>query len=596
MSQEIIGLPEFGKKTDLPKVGLSEKVDMDFVLQEHDAHRAGKHFDLRLSDGDTAFSWAVKKGLPTPGNMHLAIRQSDHSPDYMGYTGTIASGYGKGEVSTKRGIEKVFINKSDKDKIKFTFSSKQDPEEYVLFNPSKFAEKDDWLISNVTPTRNMVKYDDVPDAKPVYKNKSADRVEEVYSDDSIFTNKIDGAHIITKFSAGDIPKLFSYRKSQKSGRLINHTYKVPGNEVINVPKELDGTIARGEVYGEYKGKSIPASKLGGILNSSIDNALKKLEDNKVDMKIMLFDLIKYKGKDVRNEKYEDRLKMLEEVNKKLPDIYHLPDIAKDKRSQKRLFEKIKSGKHNKTKEGVMVWGKDQRDDRPTKIKIRPDYDVHIREFFEGNGRLAGKGVGGFSYSLTPNGEILGRVGTGFSDKLRKEMRDNPDKFIGRVARVNALDQFPRGVLRAPAFKDFHLEKGKMEKESKINLKAFFRGFANELIKQSSMSYTKEPKELGFFEDIMGRISRVGDSSNRKNDSLWNPLNWTPAHGIDAYTSTISNPAASGGVGAALGGLASVLYDPDKIGWHNLIGALAGGAGGAALSQFYGKPKYSKHFK
>jgi hypothetical protein len=40
------------------------------------------------------------------------------------------------------------------------------------------------------------------------------------------------------------------------------------------------------------------------------------------------------------------------------------------------------------------------------------------------------------------------------------MYNNPNKYIGKVARVFALGQHPSGALRAPAFSNWHLNKGK----------------------------------------------------------------------------------------------------------------------------------------
>lgn len=74
----------------------------EFAVQEHDAHRAGKHYDLRLGDPDTGFahSWALPKAiLPDQENrVRLAIHQPTHTMDYMDFEGIIPEGYGAGEV------------------------------------------------------------------------------------------------------------------------------------------------------------------------------------------------------------------------------------------------------------------------------------------------------------------------------------------------------------------------------------------------------------------------------------------------------------------------------------------------------------------
>ena len=65
------------------------------------------------------------------------------------------------------------------------------------------------------------------------------------------------------------------------------------------------------------------------------------------------------------------------------------------------------------------------------------------------------GAGGFGYSLGPKGDVVGRVGTGFSEEARHEMLAEPEKWVGRLARIRSQGQFPGGAHRAPAFLALH---------------------------------------------------------------------------------------------------------------------------------------------
>ena len=68
-----------------------------FILQQHNAERAGPHQDLYLEDGVNFHAYAIPKGIPTTrGVKHLAIKVADHSPSEAMFEGTIESGYGKG--------------------------------------------------------------------------------------------------------------------------------------------------------------------------------------------------------------------------------------------------------------------------------------------------------------------------------------------------------------------------------------------------------------------------------------------------------------------------------------------------------------------
>jgi len=71
-----------------------------FIVVDHDAHRAGKHQDLRFKIPGSAnwASFAVRKGIPLePGVRVLATRTHDHSETEALFLGEIPAGeYGGG--------------------------------------------------------------------------------------------------------------------------------------------------------------------------------------------------------------------------------------------------------------------------------------------------------------------------------------------------------------------------------------------------------------------------------------------------------------------------------------------------------------------
>jgi len=462
------GIPTSRSKKPLPI--LEGPSTWDFTLHQHEAERAGKHFDLRLSDGEHAYSWAVRKGLPEPGKKHLAVVQPTHTPEYMTFKGPILEGYGKGTVSIADSGN-VRILESKPDKMRFVLTNKKDPEEFMLFRPKNFGKPEDWLLYNITPTRE--KKWEIPSEKPTYKDAKPDQLSNFLSPEYLLSAKIDGAHTITEFPKKDPlskvrhPQVFSYRPSARSDRLINHTFKIPGVDELQTPKELEGTIVRGELYGINRetGRVVPAHQLSGILNATTANSLQKQTEEGVELRNALFDVIKYKGRDVRDLPYSEKLKMLEEIDKATPRMFTVPDYAISPEEKQQLFEKIKSGTHPATAEGVIAWNL-QGNGPPVKLKLRPDYDVYVRDVYEGSGKFEGSHAGGFEYSLTPRGKIVGRVGTGLTEELRQDMWDNPQSYKGRVAKVTAQGQHSSGALRAPAFTgQWHLDKGKILKSA-----------------------------------------------------------------------------------------------------------------------------------
>ena len=169
----------------------------------------------------------------------------------------------------------------------------------------------------------------------------------------------------------------------------------------------------------------------------------------------------YKGKDVRSLSYLERHNILKEVGDAL-DI-DVVDIAKTPGDKRRLLHKIEQGKHPLTSEGVIL----RPISSPHKIykaKFRPDHDVYVRGIYTATDK-AGQPkdrAGGFEYSWTPTGTIAGRVGTGFSHTLARNMLQDPSKYVGRVAKVQAETRYESGALAKPSFQEWHLDKGSIE--------------------------------------------------------------------------------------------------------------------------------------
>jgi len=449
----IPGIPDIKNMGDLSKVRAGQL--LDFVIQKHNARRAGEHFDIRFGDPAMgAFSWATRKELPDAKKKISIYRQPLHHHGYMPFEGALRGGYGAGTVRTHR-KGKILITKATPDKISFTMAGQRHPERFALIKPRSFKDKA-WLLVNTTPVEvtpyNKVHYTKIPQ----------EQVEDVLAKlkpGASVQAKIDGAASLTRLLENGV-EIMSYRVAKETGRPLVHTERIlHGRPELQIPKELVGTVLKGEIYGTrtpaQTGRlTIPPQELGGILNATVANSIAKQRDQRVKLKQMLYD-IQQLGKEpiAKETPYAERLAMLRKVLSHLPeDVFHAPEEATTPEGAKSLWREIAEGRHPLTEEGIVIH---DPPGKPKKIKLLDEHDVWITGVFPGEGKYRDTGAGGFTYSRGPDGPTIGRVGTGLSDELRRELQTDPDAFIGRMARIKSQGAFPSGALRAPALHALH---------------------------------------------------------------------------------------------------------------------------------------------
>ena len=122
-----------------------------YVLHEHLAKRAGRHYDLRIKypTKNKLASWALTKGVvpKIPGEKYLAVRTPDHDMRWMSFEGEIPDGeYGAGEIKIVQSGD-VFINAWYPTRlIIFTVSGVLLDGKYTLFVIKKTAKQENWNI------------------------------------------------------------------------------------------------------------------------------------------------------------------------------------------------------------------------------------------------------------------------------------------------------------------------------------------------------------------------------------------------------------------------------------------------------------------
>lgn len=441
MQRSALGIPDIN---NFPAPRKSAGELWEFAIHHHRADRAGPHFDLRLGDPKTGHghSWAVRK-LPEPGQKTLAVQQPVHTIDYFDFSGRIPEGYGKGDVELQdRG--KAEVLRSTPNIITFNRYKGKGTEEYVLVK----TNDTNWILINRTPTQSS--HPHISQYKPPYKKTT---VSDLHLDaPGVMQPKIDAAHVLVDLMPGSRPRVFSYRPSEISDRLIQHTYRINDLVGVRVPKDISHTIFRGELYLKNKaGVALPPEQQAAILNMGVEKARDYVKNNNLKFSTYLFDVVQHGGKRMEDVPYSQRLSIIKSIAPKIPSL-EVPEYASSLSEKKKLLDRITSNKHPLTREGVIVW---PETGKPVKVKMTDDNAVYIRSIFPGGGKYTGHSAGGFSYSLTPKGPIVGRVGTGFSDAERKDMTDSPGNWVGKKAVIEALQKFKSGAFRAPAFKYLH---------------------------------------------------------------------------------------------------------------------------------------------
>jgi hypothetical protein len=395
----------------------------------------------------------------------LAVQTFTHTPEYALHFGekkpqTIGAGYGKGRVWMAM-KEPTDIIEASNDRVRFNVYKGRDVSEYALHR----THDNKWLLRNVTQTKDTA---GVPLSRPPYRSTTPNAVD-VTDDSTVMQAKIDGAHNLFKLDGNQPIRVFSHRESERGNGLIEHTHRFIPGLTVRVPAHLGNLVIRGELVASdpHTGQARQAVETGAVLNSNVWKA-RELQAHS-PLRAVIFDVARRDGQDVTGLPYKEKLEILKKVNKALP-MLELPPMASTAKEKIELLARIRTGREPLTHEGVVQWP--LAGGAPIKAKLLDTHDVYVRDIFTEQGDR-GEMAGGFEYSWTPAGKVVGRVGSGFNHEMKRDMHANPEKYIGRVAKVTAQDVYrdagnPKkpGALRGASFSEWHLDKGLQPFEEK----------------------------------------------------------------------------------------------------------------------------------
>lgn len=436
-------------KTAEPKAGKNRsKTNLLFVIQKHDASHL--HYDFRLEMDGVLKSWAVPKGPSTdPKTKRLAMMVEDHPMDYRTFEGIIPKGeYGGGtvivwdegtyepieKIKGKKAQEKYLLKQLESGSVKIILHGTKLKGEFALVKTHGMGENS-WLLikhkDEFASDKEVTKQEEsVLSGKTIAAvEKAGDKVwqnghEESNSNipigikpmlatlvDEPFDNpnwcfevKWDGYRALAFTKKGDVQLL------SRNNKQFNEKF-YPIYELLktwDIDLVLDGEI----LVIDEKG----ISNFGDLQNwrSEADGSLV----------YYVFDLLWYDGKDLRELPLVERQKILKEVLPvnndwiRLSQVFNGSGIEFFKAAQRIGLEGIIAKKNDST------YVANNRSKDWLKVKANKRQEVVIAGFTKNADTP--KQFSSLLLGVYENGDLhyVGKVGTGFSVDMQKEMMEH----------------------------------------------------------------------------------------------------------------------------------------------------------------------------
>jgi bifunctional non-homologous end joining protein LigD len=415
-----------------------------FVIQEHHASRL--HYDFRLERDGVLVSWALPKGLPTSGTQnHLAVQTEDHPLDYADFEGTIPKGqYGAGTVSIwDHGYYECYKWIAGKEVIATLTGSEGGrlggTRKFALIRTSQDRdgagqgkEQAQWLIHLMdahaphTGTRNTEQPAAASPAGPDFAPMlaSSGSTADLRGIDWQFELKWDGVRALI---VGDTTKI----------RLISRN----GNDMsASYPELTDRScwpeqsfIADGEIIAVGPSGRPDFGRLQTRMNVTKTADVEKARAS-TPVRLMVFDLLSEAGEDLRRMPLCKRRARLEQLDWPGDCPVRLSEALNHE--VEHILESAKElgleGIMAKRKDGRYVSG--QRTRSWLKLKFERTQEVVVGGWRRGKGARQNS-VGSLLVGI-PDGSKLryvGRVGSGFSDRELKELRQRMDTLARKTS-------------------------------------------------------------------------------------------------------------------------------------------------------------------
>ncbi|MCA6078884.1 non-homologous end-joining DNA ligase [Fulvivirga sedimenti] len=388
-------LKEYGRKrnfseTPEPLPDLKPGNDLSFVIHRHNASRL--HYDLRLEEGGVLKSWALPKGLPErPGIKRLAIATEDHPIEYLNFQGDIPKEeYGGGRMWIfSRGMYEIFKRK--KNGFYFRLHAPHHNAEYRMH----LMKENQWLLERVDePSGDWV-------LNPPSPMLAEQRKTVPVNGDYIYELKWDGIRALFCWDENGM-KIYS-----RSGREITENFPE-----LNIHQfhGYNGVFDAEIVCLDQEGKP-DFRKVISRMHS------RRRQKNAY---AYVFDLIYLDGRQIHKEPLWKRRAWLKETLLKSDPHFR---YSEDEEDGKAFFKAVKE----QQLEGIIAkvrhseYSPGKRSANWLKIKVRDTSEV----FVIGYTKVDDKAIfGALHIAEWVDGSYIyrGKVGTGFTHKIMKEVR------------------------------------------------------------------------------------------------------------------------------------------------------------------------------
>jgi bifunctional non-homologous end joining protein LigD len=467
-------------KTSEPKAGKSKGNELKFVIQKHDASHL--HYDFRLEMDGVLKSWAVPKGPSTdPQIKRLAMMVEDHPYDYRTFEGIIPEGeYGGGtvivwdegtyepieKIEGKREQEKYLLKQLKSGSVKIILHGTKLHGEFALVKTHGMGDNS-WLLikhnDSYASSKDITKLDKSvlsgktiemmeKTSERVWKSgrarkmkiskKSGEKTVVEPEEESGGSDEIDSAAILKTAPKSRIPdgikpmlatlvdepfddpdwvyevKWDGYRAlafvNKGEVELVSRNNKDFGQRFYPIYKILKGWKINAVVDGE-----ILVLDEKGISNfSDLQNWRSEADGELV---FYVFDILWYDGKDLMGLPLVQRQAVLKDILPTNDDRIRLSKVFKAggteffNAAEKMGLEGIMA------KRAESAYIPDFRTKEWLKIKISKRQEVIIAGYTKNQDTA--KQFSSLLLAVYENGglQYVGKVGTGFSDKVQKEM-------------------------------------------------------------------------------------------------------------------------------------------------------------------------------